>query len=148
MNISPLTFTDAERAAELHKISFFKGWETQAFQEFLQTPLTFGLKIEDKNTLSAYVLWREVLDEAEILTLVVAPSCRRKEYGSALLKALFTTLKDKGITRLFIEVAEDNEAAILLYTKYGFVFSGKRPHYYPREVNTHISALNFFKDLV
>ncbi len=148
MNISPLTLKDCQTAATLHKQAFFKGWEESVFQEFLQAPLTFGLKIEDNDTLSGYILWREIQDEAEILTLVVASSSRRKGCGGALLSTLYTILKDKGIDRLFIEVAEDNEAGIPFYAKQGFVFSGKRPHYYPREKNQYVCALNFFKDLV
>ncbi|MBI2707098.1 MAG: ribosomal protein S18-alanine N-acetyltransferase [Proteobacteria bacterium] len=148
MNISPLTFADCQDAATLHKQAFFRGWTESVFQEFLQTPITFGLKVEENNTFSGYILWREIKDEAEILTLVIAPSNRQKGCGSALLTALFTILKDKGILHLFIEVAEDNDAAISFYRKHGFVFYGKRPHYYPREENKHICALNFVKDLV
>ncbi len=148
LNITALTPLDCVNAAQLHQQSFFKGWERTVFHEFLRTPLTFGLKIEDDDILVAYLMWREILGEAEILTLVVAPSYRQKGYGSALLKALFATLKDKGIPKLFIEVAEDNEAAISFYTNHGFIFMGKRPHYYLREGNTSISALNFFKDIV
>ena len=118
------------------------------FQEFLQDPLTCGLKIEENDIFTGYILWREIKDEAEILTLVVASSSRMRGHGGALLTTLFKILKDKGIHRLFIEVAEDNEAAIPFYIKYGFVFSGKRPYYYPREGSQHISALNFVKDLV
>ena len=147
-NVTALTPLDCVNAAQLHQQSFFKGWERAVFHEFLRTPLTFGLKIEDDGALVAYLMWREILDEAEILTLVVAPSSRQKGHGSTLLTTLFKILKDKGITQLFIEVAEDNEAAISFYTNHGFIFMGKRPHYYLREGNIYISALNFFKDIV
>jgi len=147
MNVSPLTLKDCQDAATLHKQSFFKEWDTIVFEEFVKSPIVFGLKVEEKNNLCGYILWREVKEEAEILTLVVAPLSRQKGWGSILLETLFTTLKNKGIKHLFIEVAEDNEAAIPFYNKHGFTFCGKRPHYYARDNGRYICALNFFKDL-
>ncbi len=148
MNISPLILKDSQEAAELHQKAFFKGWTASVFEEFLQNPLTFGLKIKKNKSLSGYILWTKIADEAEILTLVVDPSYQRKGIGSALITRLCETLKDKGILRLFLEVAEDNVEGLSFYPKHGFVFLSKRPRYYPREENGYISALNFVKDLI
>ncbi|MDP3371055.1 MAG: ribosomal-protein-alanine acetyltransferase, partial [Brevundimonas sp.] len=38
----------------------------------------------------------------------------------------------RGATRLFLEVAEDNMAALALYAGAGFVEAGRRPGYYAR----------------
>jgi len=147
MTMSPLTFEDCEEAARLHQEAFFKGWSPQSFQESLQDALTFGLKVMEDDVLVGYLLWREVKDEAEILTLVVDSSKRRQGIGNLLLRTLFTLLKEKEINNLFIEVAEDNQEALSFYDKNGFVFISKRPHYYPREINKSISALNFIKKI-
>lgn len=148
MNISPLEIKDSPKAAKLHQKAFSKGWKEGVFQEFLQNPLTFGIKIEENQGLSGYVLWRKIADEAEILTLVVDRSRRRKGVASFLITHLCTTLKETGVTRLFLEVAEDNIEGISFYRHHGFVFLSKRPRYYPRDADGYISALNFVKDLI
>jgi len=48
------------------------------FEEFLTDPLIQGLKIEDGTKLCGYILWREIGEESEILTLVVALNLRER----------------------------------------------------------------------
>jgi ribosomal-protein-alanine N-acetyltransferase len=38
----------------------------------------------------------------------------------------------QGATRLFLEVADDNAAALALYARAGFSEAGRRPGYYAR----------------
>lgn len=147
MPIHPLTLEDCKDAAVLHQRAFYKGWTEKDFQTFLLDPLTHGLKIEEENKLYGYILWREVGVETEILTLVVDPSHQNKGMGSLVLNALLKLLINKGITYLFLEVAEDNHQAQSFYKNHGFVFLSKRPHYYARPENTFVDALNFFKAL-
>jgi ribosomal-protein-alanine N-acetyltransferase len=148
MPLSPLTINDCKNAAQLHQEVFPRGWTEDTFREFLQSPHTFGLKSEEKNVLLGYILWREIEDEAEVLTLVVKPSAQKKGVGSLLIKNLLAHLKEKNIAKLFLEVAEDNEKAISFYHKHGFTFLSKRPNYYPREVKVSVSALNFYKKIL
>jgi ribosomal-protein-alanine N-acetyltransferase len=148
MQINPLKPEDSLELSCLHKAAFFKGWEETVFQEFLQNPLIHGLKIEQNHKIIGYLLWQEVETEAEILTLVVASCHQRKGVGNHLFETFFKSLKMKGISDVFLEVAEDNEKALCFYIKKGFTFLSKRPHYYPQKGNKYISALNFFKKLV
>lgn len=139
---------DCAAAAALHREVFFKNWDEVAFKDFLQNPMIQGLKLKHKGELCGYILWREVAEEAEILTLVVAPSFQRKGIGSRLILTFFNFIVKKGITIIFLEVAEDNEKGRSFYIKHGFVFLSKRPFYYLRKGNEYISALNFSKKLV
>jgi len=147
MLITPLTLNDSKEAARLHQKSFFKGWEVVDFEQILQDELIHGLKLEEKKVLCGYILWREVENESEILTLVVGSNWQRRGFGSFLLKTLFQKLIQKKVVQLFIEVAEDNQGAICFYIKHGFHFVGKRPHYYPREDNKFAAAMNLVKQL-
>jgi len=148
MLTSPLTLEDCYEAARLHQNAFFKGWGEKVFQEFLQNPLIHGLKVEENHKLNGYIVWREVGEEAEILTLVVNPAYQRTGIGSLLLMVLLDLLMKKGIAKLFLEVAEDNKKAQSFYIKHDFVLLCKRPNYYQRENNNLIPALNFFKTLL
>ena len=147
MRISPLTLEDCKLAAQLHQNAFFKGWSEKDFQELLENPLIYGSKIEENHGLSGYILWREVGDEAEILTLVVAPSFQRMGRGSLLLTSLFEILMKQGIKKLFLEVAEDNDKAQYIYRKNEFLLLSERPHYYSRKGGSSVSAFIFLKKL-
>ena len=148
MPISSLTLEDCYEAACLHQNAFFKGWSEKDFQELLQNYLTHGLKVEENHNLHGYIVWREMGEEAEILTLVVNPPYQRKGVGSLLLTVLSDLLLKKGITKLFLEVAEDNSKAKYFYIKNEFIFLSKRQNYYQRENDKYIPALNFVKILL
>jgi ribosomal protein S18 acetylase RimI-like enzyme len=76
-----------------------------------------------------FCAWRQSgPDEAELLNLAVDPACRRRGVASALLEALTGAAKG----RLFLEVAEPNQAAITLYEHHGWVRNGLRKGYYER----------------
>lgn len=146
--ISPLTLEDCAEAARLHQAAFFRGWSQDSFQTTFQTSGTFGLQITDAGTLRGYLLWREVGEEAEILTIVVAAESQRKGHGRALFQAFEKILRQRNVRVLFIEVAEDNEGALYFYGCHGFLPLGRRLNYYPRDNNNSVSALTFFKKIV
>ncbi|PIQ43675.1 MAG: ribosomal-protein-alanine N-acetyltransferase [Gammaproteobacteria bacterium CG11_big_fil_rev_8_21_14_0_20_46_22] len=78
----------------------------------------------------AYCIWREVLDEAELLTIAVHPDYQ----GQGLAKKLFTEMlkrcSQKGIQRMFLEVVVSNAPALALYHSLGFIEQGVRKNYY------------------
>jgi ribosomal-protein-alanine N-acetyltransferase len=69
-------------------------------------------------------------DECEIINLAVEKDSRRKGYGAKLLKAVFKEARAKGAEKAFLEVAEDNAAAISLYENNGFTPAGGRKNFY------------------
>ena len=52
--------------------------------------------------------------------------------GRALVTGLMAQARAGGARRLFLEVAQDNAAALALYTAAGFIQVGRRPGYYSR----------------
>jgi len=78
-----------------------------------------------------FVLARVAADEAEILTLAVAPAARRRGLARALLRRAANEAAAAGATSLFLEVADDNAAARALYAAEGFTEVGRRRRYYP-----------------
>jgi len=76
---------------------------------------------------AGFCAWRQTApDEAELLNLAVAPAFRRRGVADALLNELLRTAKGD----IFLEVAEPNTPAILLYRKLGWQGLGVRPGYY------------------
>jgi ribosomal-protein-alanine N-acetyltransferase len=147
MLIAPLIQSDCSKAALLHQQSFYKGWTEKDFKDFIDDPLIYGLKVTKDDVLTSIILWREVGNEAEILTLIVDPTYQKQGQATLLLKTLMTHLVHKNISQIFLEVAEDNEGAHYFYKNHSFQLLNKRPKYYKREGNNCIAALNLVKKL-
>ena len=81
-----------------------------------------------------------VKGEAEILTLAVSPSERRKGLGSFLMESFIRRAKLARVDRIILEVAANNKPALDLYLKYSFIRIGERKAYYSS--NTQVSASN------
>ncbi len=90
---------------------------------------------------SGFVLSRRAADEAEILSLAVAPQHRRAGLGSALLSRHLASLAALGVTALFLEVEDGNKAAHALYRRFQFAVVGERKAYYRGPDGTRPSAL-------
>ena len=105
--------------------------------ESAQWPLgdyaAFPLLVAEIGGEMAGFCWRRQVtrQEAELLNLGVAPRMRRKGVASVLLEAL----RAKASGDIFLEVAENNAAAIALYTCRGWVRIGLRQGYYPGTIN-------------
>jgi ribosomal-protein-alanine N-acetyltransferase len=78
-------------------------------------------------------LWR-VVDELHINNLAVLPEFRRSGIGSELLKHVLRHGADSGARRATLEVRESNDAARLLYERFGFTIAGVRRSYYTKPV--------------
>jgi ribosomal protein S18 acetylase RimI-like enzyme len=65
-----------------------------------------------------------------IITLNVAGAFRHKGVAQALLGEIEKILLQKGISECRLEVRENNEAALKLYKKLGYLEIGKLEHYY------------------
>lgn len=69
-------------------------------------------------------------ESAEILTVGVIPSARRRGIARALLDGLIEEARRRAAVEAFLEVRVDNAAARALYNADGFVEVGIRPGYY------------------
>ena len=79
-----------------------------------------------------FALARVVADEAELLTVATDPGHRRQGLARAALCAVAAEALARGAVRIFLEVAEDNIAAVALYGACGFERVGRRADYYLR----------------
>lgn len=70
-------------------------------------------------------------DTADLLRIGVRRDHQRGGVGSALLGEAARHALRAGCERLLLEVASDNEAALELYARRGFVGIAVRPRYYP-----------------
>jgi ribosomal-protein-alanine N-acetyltransferase len=90
--------------------------------------------------LNGYLLATMIDDEAEILSIGVTPDRQRQGVGKRLLQHFFEHGTSQNMTRVVLEVAEDNVPAVRLYRDFGFVEFGRRKGYY-KQGNRKIDAI-------
>ncbi|WP_051279907.1 GNAT family N-acetyltransferase [Hellea balneolensis] len=140
--IRALNAKDAERMAEIHAGCFFKGWDEADMWAHIHKDLCFGFG----RPLDGFIIIKSAADQAEILTVATDPSERRRGIARALLEISETELAENGVDTLFLEVAEDNKAAISFYNGMGFEPIGRRLGYYKREMG-RVAAITYRKRL-
>jgi ribosomal-protein-alanine N-acetyltransferase len=133
MMLHVATRADALGMAAVHALAFDEPWSVGDLAALLDSPGVFGVLARRADVVAAFALARAVAGEAEILTLAVAPDVRRQGLGAALIEAVSASAVSTGVSRLFLEVAADNDAGLALYRHAGFVQIGARPGYYRRE---------------
>ncbi len=85
-----------------------------------------------------FALARTVVGEAEVLTVAVDPTHQGQGIGAAVMAAL---LAQTPAQTAFLEVADNNLAAIALYQRCGFATVGHRRAYYTELDGTQRDAL-------
>jgi [ribosomal protein S18]-alanine N-acetyltransferase len=90
--------------------------------------------------LGGYLLAMMIDDEAEILSIGVTPDRQRQGVGKLLLQHFFEHGTSQNMTRVVLEVAEDNVPALGLYRDFGFAAFGRRKGYY-KQGNQKIDAI-------
>lgn len=125
---------DANAMAEIHAASFADPWSALFFTSLLNQPGVTALAA-GANPMHGFIVVRQAADEAEILTFAVSPAHRGQGIGSILIKAALVLMMAQKAARCFLEVAEDNAAAISVYTTAGFRRCGVRKDYYRRGAN-------------
>lgn len=94
--------------------------------------------------LIAFAAIAYVEDEGELLRIVVKEAERRKGVGGRLIDEAVIEMGGLGVKKIFLEVREDNEAAIALYQQKQFMRAGERKAYYNRPV---CGAIVFVKEI-
>ena len=131
----------ASALAAIHAAAFSprETWGEDAISLQLALPGGFGL-IDERGGM---LLGRTTADQAEVLTLAVAPSGRRQGIATGLLRATTRRVRALGGVAIFLEVAIGNAAALALYRREGFIEIGRRRHYYSDSSDALVLRMNF-----
>jgi ribosomal-protein-alanine N-acetyltransferase len=135
---------DAPVLAALHRACFTDAWDAAAFAKLLANPAVFAVVAAvsvDANESQGFVVIQTAGGESEILALGVAPAARRAGLARDLLGRARMEAAKRGAQSMFLEVAEDNGAALALYRGAGFVIVGRRKAYYARPGGKAVDAL-------
>jgi len=152
MSLIRATEAEAPVMAAVHAQAFENSWREDEFEDLLDGEGIYGFVAEGGAETDGspwgVILCRAVAGEMEILTVGVAPAARRRGVARALIAAALPVARGEfGAIEVFLEVAVDNEGAIALYERLGFVRSGLRKSYYDRGAEGVMDALVMRLDL-
>ncbi len=136
------TTADAAEIAANEARAAHAPWTTDAVRGTLVSPLARAWVVTERGEVVGHLLSTVVLDEAELLTLGVAPSARRRGLARALLAAAAEGWRDVGVRTAWLEVRVDNAGATALYASTGWTREGVRRAYYSDGMDAALWRLN------
>lgn len=134
-NVRMMTESDIEAVAELEKEIFSDAWTSSSIYETFCRQQAFVTVAETEGEIAAYCIIYYVLDEGEIARIAVCPNRQRRGIGRRLLDDTCNLCREKGVSRLLLDVRESNVSARKFYQSYGFKEDGIRKNFYemPKE---------------
>ena len=113
--------------------NFSNNFEEAFYLEYIQNQRVIVAE-KEKNAIG-YILFNQILDEAEIYKIVVSKDFRKKQIAFKIMEFFQDELKKNDVKKIFLEVRKNNIPAINLYKKCGFINIREIVDYYnnPKE---------------
>lgn len=131
MKIESMKLDDIDQVIEIEKECFNDPWPREAFIQDIELNKdaeAIVLKDEDK-IIGYYHIWY-MFDNADLTNVVIRKSYQGRKLGEFLLKDCIKRCIRKNVEFLHLEVRVDNQRAINLYKKLGFIDVRIRKGYY------------------
>ena len=128
--VREMSMEDGAAVAEMEHQLFTDAWSEKSVLETLGQENTICLTALKAGRTAGYLLAYTAADEAEIARIAVTEELQRQGVARALLQRLENVCKEKGLTRILLDVRESNEAARALYESAGFREDGIRQRFY------------------
>lgn len=134
----------AAEIARLHGQLFSPAWSEESVFAMLDHPAStafLAVYSGPPRTSIGFVLAQLAADEAEILSIGVLPDWQRQGIGRRLVDGVARAVQRAEAKSLYLEVAADNDAALSLYSRAGFLGTGLRRGYYERPGSAPVDAV-------
>ncbi|MDJ0731573.1 MAG: ribosomal protein S18-alanine N-acetyltransferase [Crocosphaera sp.] len=107
-------------------------WTKDGYQRELMSPNShfWVLSSDSTQTIIGCGCFWEILEEAHITLLMIAPEYQGQGLGQLLLYSLLRDALSRNLERATLEVRVSNQPALSLYQKFGFEVAGQRKGYY------------------
>ncbi len=135
-----------EEMAALHASAFAgqgRAWDAREIATLLESDLVFAVQER-----SAFALGRVIAGEAELLTLATHPDFQRQGLARACLARYEAEARARDADMSFLEVAQDNKAALGLYLSEGYEQTAVRAGYYRRAGAAPMDAVIMRKTVI
>ncbi|MDR2834064.1 MAG: ribosomal protein S18-alanine N-acetyltransferase [Streptococcaceae bacterium] len=122
----------SEQIFALYKQSYEFGspWTIKQIENSLNDEKNYFLFLIEGELLIGLINYTYVLDQADIINLVIAPTHKRKGLAELLVTELKKILLSKQVKEFFLEVRQSNVSAQKFYEKMNFEKVTIRKNYY------------------
>lgn len=128
--------------AKTETMCFSEPWSEKAVKEFLDCDYNYAIVVLADGEFAGYVTYSVVFDEMQIANVATLPAFRRCGVASFAVDELKNKGLQSGVAVITLEVRSQNEPAIALYEKKGFVAVGKRKGFYKNPTDDAV-LMNF-----
>ncbi|GHU40709.1 ribosomal-protein-alanine acetyltransferase [Clostridia bacterium] len=132
LEFHPMQAADLPAVIQIEKTLFSEPWSEDGFLSALGFDHVLYLTAHWGGEVVAYCGIYCMLDEGELVNMAVKPESQNKGIGKRMLCHLLEQARQKGVTKVFLEVRVSNQPALHLYESLGFMQSGKRKDFYQK----------------
>lgn len=123
---------DLDAVTCLEESCFSMPWRRADFEDILTRSDRVYLVAEYEDKIIGGCMMSEIVGEGDISNVAVHEQFRGQGIADALLKAMLALGDEKEITAYTLEVRSQNQPAIRLYERNGFVTEGVRKNFYQK----------------
>lgn len=128
--IKEFTTKDVAKIAAIERICFAEAWSLEMIKTESARQEFCALVIEEGDETLGFIMGSVLFEDAEIYKVAILPQHRGKGLGYMAVDAFADKVKERGATRIFLEVRPSNTAALRLYQNRGFEKTRLRKRYY------------------
>lgn len=139
-----MTSAHIDGVCKIEEACFAHPWSRQSVESELANENSVFIVAVEGEKVIGYIGMSVVIDEGYIFNVAVNADFRRKGVGTALINELVTYGKKNNLCFITLEVRESNQAAISLYSDFGFIRVGERKNYYSDPAENAILMTKYF----
>ncbi len=143
MHCRKMSPSDLESVLRIQNELAFQNWTLKQLESECSSPLSISLVLIINEQVLGYLFIQVIGDEAELLSIAIKSDYSRIGAGSFLWREGVSSLKEKNVRSVFLEVRENNITAQQFYKKHGFICCGLRKHYYSDGENALLFRFDF-----
>ena len=144
MKLEKMTSAHIDGVCKIEEACFSHPWSRQSVESELGNENSVFIAAVEGEKVIGYIGMSVVIDEGYIFNVAVNADFRRKGVGTALINELVTYGKKNNLCFITLEVRESNQAAISLYSDFGFIKVGERKNYYSDPAENAILMTKYF----
>lgn len=124
------TEKDLPAIAILERACFSEPWTMEMLKNEFSRKEFCGALLEEDGKIVGFVCGMTLFEDAELMKVAVAESCRKRGLGGALVDEFYRRAISRDVERIFLEVRVSNAAALGLYQGRGYEKTRLRKRYY------------------
>ena len=139
-NFREASIEDIPQIIEIMNRGYHQNWDSNYYKNLISDGNSFTYVLTLNAEIVGFITGKKSRDICDIYMIIVDIKYRRQGFANLLLSKTISALSDLKIIEFFLEVAENNNQAINLYQKNGFIAVNRRIGYY-KISNENIDAI-------